>query len=176
MGAWSPWSSSRSPAGWSRRCTPSSTPTSSVTLGRCPIWPGGRGRNSRAVPSGETVTDPPEAEAGQGDGGSDEDRRLVPLEGPVAAGRLVDQYLAYPELVDAALDESVAVRERAGSAVHTGDVDVGTGAHSYDVDALRPDVDALRAIGEEGSSLPDHVSAGVHGPIGEDPVAGIEHA
>ena len=43
--------------------------------------------------SGETAADPPEARPGQDQAEAEEDRRLVPLEGPVAARRLVDQDL-----------------------------------------------------------------------------------
>jgi nucleoside-diphosphate-sugar epimerase len=51
-GAWSRWSSSTWPTGWSRRSTPSSTPTSSVISGRCLIWRYGQKRNSPGFPGG----------------------------------------------------------------------------------------------------------------------------
>src|SRR5450755_3596437 len=55
------------------------------------IPPEGDGRDGR---SGQAApADPPEAEAGQDDGQDEEDRGLVPLEGPVAAGRLIGQQL-----------------------------------------------------------------------------------
>lgn len=54
---------------------------------------------SWSLSSAKPVADPPKAGAGQDKGEADEDRQLVPLEGPIPAGRLVRE--GFSELADA---------------------------------------------------------------------------
>src|ERR1700733_9638137 len=58
-------------------------------------------------PIGTAAAGPPEADPAQDGAEAEEDRHLVPLECPVVAGGLIGQWLTYPELVDAALNEGV---------------------------------------------------------------------
>src|SRR5580700_2858007 len=66
--------------------------------------------SGKAGSSGKTAADPPEADAGQDDGESGEDQRLVPLQWPVAAQRLVRDHIPDSEPVDAFLDGRVEAR------------------------------------------------------------------